>query len=68
MINYSYYFKGMGIVINMLNGPAVAFPAVFSGSAAGVVVWFLTTSLVVSGVVGVIVGVAVGRYCYRQLK
>lgn len=51
----------------MLNGPAVAFPAVFLGAASGTVVWFLTKSPALTAVLALAVAVMVGRYCYKQL-
>jgi len=52
----------------MLNGPAVAFPAVFAGAVVGVFVWFITHSPILTAVLALSVAVLVGKYCYRLLK
>lgn len=52
----------------MLNGPAVAFPAVFAGAVVGVGVWFITPNPTVIAVLALASAVAVGRYCYRLLQ
>lgn len=52
----------------MLNGPAVAFPAVFAGGVAGTVAWFTTHSVLLTAIATVWVAIEVGKYCYRQLQ
>jgi hypothetical protein len=52
----------------MLNGPAVAFPAVFVGFAVGTLVWFLTSNFMLAFIGGLVTAVLVGTWCFQKLK